>query len=72
MLISQLKLDFFRYKIFSKFQIEIIMIDLNLSYFKISISVESYEEKTAENYRKLLHFRKAHSFQTIKDIDSKL
>ena len=34
---------------------------------KISISVESYDEKTAENYR----CQKAHSFQTSIDIDSK-
>ena len=35
----------------------------------ISHSVESYDEKAAENFWKLLRRRKPHSFQTIKDID---
>ena len=40
-----------------------------LSDFKISISVESYDEKIAENLPKLLRCRKAHNFKTIKDVD---
>ena len=54
-----------------------ILIDLNWiftmepSEFKISIVVESYDEKTAENYRNGYVAKKAHSFQIIKDIDSK-
>ena len=34
---------------------------------KISISVESYDEKLV----KLIHCRKAHNFQAIQDIESK-
>ena len=37
------------------------------SEFKISDSVERYDEKTDE----ILRCEKAHSFQTIKDIESK-
>ena len=64
-------------KIFSKFEIRYILINLHYifpikpSEFKIFISVESYGEKTAENLPKLIHYRKAHGFQTIKDIDPK-
>ena len=39
--------------------------------FKILISVESYNEKTAENHQIFTNCGKANSFQTIKDIDSK-
>ena len=39
--------------------------------FKISISVESYDEKTAE-ITEILRYRKAHAIKTIKDIDPKL
>ena len=39
------------------------------SEFKISISVKSSVEKTAENYRNCYVTEKAHSYQTIKDID---
>ena len=55
---------------------EYILIDLNLifptkpSELKIPISVESYDEKTAEKLPKLLCCRKAHSFQSIKDIQN--
>ena len=42
---------------------------MNPSEFKISVSVENYEEKIAENYR---HCRKPHSFQAVKDINPKL
>ena len=41
------------------------------SEFKNSISVESYDEKTSENHRNCYVGKKC-SFQTIKDIDSKL
>ena len=41
------------------------------SEFKISISVESYQEKTVQQVTILLRWRKAHSFQTIRDIDLK-
>ena len=34
-------------------------------------SVKSYDEKPAQNYRKLLRCRKANNFQTIKYIDAK-
>ena len=53
-----------------------ILIDLNWiflikpSEFLISLSDESYNEKSAEN-SKLLHCRKAHSIQPIKDIEPK-
>ena len=39
--------------------------------FKISVSVESYDEKTAENLQTLLHCRKTLSLQTIIDADPK-
>ena len=39
--------------------------------FKISIPVESYDEKTAENYRNHYFAEKTHNFKTIKDIDPK-
>ena len=39
------------------------------SEFKISIAVESYDEKTAENDQNC--YVQAHNFQAIKDIDSK-
>ena len=41
------------------------------SEFKISSSVASYDEKTADNYRYCYVAEKEHSFQTIKDIYSK-
>ena len=41
------------------------------SEFKISISVQSYDEKTAENYRNYYVAQKVYSFQTIEDIDPK-
>ena len=37
----------------------------------LSISLESYNEKTAEKLPKLLFFPKVHSFQTIINIDFK-
>ena len=40
------------------------------SEFKTSISVESYDEKTTENYQNC-YVAENSSFQTIKDIDSK-
>ena len=50
--------------------------ELNLSdeiiRIKIFLSVESYDEKTAENYRNCYVAGKAHSFKTIKDINTKL
>ena len=42
------------------------------SEFTNSISVESYDEETAENYGNCYVAQKAHSFQTIKDIGSKI
>ena len=39
--------------------------------FKIPISVESYDEKTAEKLPKFQRCRKAHSLQTITDINLK-
>ena len=38
--------------------------------FKISISVESYDAKTAE-ITEILRSRKAHNIKTMKDIDPK-
>ena len=58
-------------KIFLHFEIQYILIDLNWiflikpSELKTSILVESYDEKTSENYRKGY----VHSFQTIQDIE---
>ena len=53
------------------------MIDLNeifpikASEFKTFISVESYDEKTAGNYRNSYVAEKPINFQTIKDNNSK-
>ena len=66
-------------KIFVYSEIWYIMTDLNQTFpmkpseLKISISVKSYDGKTAEKYRKGLFLRcgKAPSFPTIKDIGSK-
>ena len=65
-------------RIYFSFEIGYILIDqseldpsIKPSEFKISISVESYDEKNYWKWPKLLGCRKAHSFQTIKDIDSK-
>ena len=44
---------------------------MKLSEFKFSISVETYDEKTAENDRNCYFADKAHSFQTITDISPK-
>ena len=44
---------------------------MNSSEFKIIISVESYDEKTAENYRNCYVVKKWIDFQTIKDNDTK-
>ena len=41
------------------------------SEFKISIAVESYDEKTTEDFQNFYVAEKAHSFQTSKDIDPK-
>ena len=41
------------------------------SQIKIPISIESYDEKTAENYRNGYVAEKKHSFQIMKDIDLK-
>ena len=41
------------------------------SKFKKSLSVESYDEKTAKNYQNCYVAEKNHNFQTIKDIDPK-
>ena len=69
-------MDFYIY-IFFPFGIWYILIELNEifpmkpSEFKISISTESYDEKNYWKLPKLLRCRKSHSFQTIKDINSK-
>ena len=42
---------------------------MKLLEFKISISVESYDEKSAENDRNCYVAEKAYNLQTIKDID---
>ena len=39
--------------------------------FKISIAVESFDEKTAENYRNCYIAEKRIVFQTFKDINPK-
>ena len=39
------------------------------SEFQISITVASYDEKTAKILTKLLRCRKAHGFETINDIN---
>ena len=41
------------------------------SEFKISISVKSFDEKTAENYRNSYVAESGHSFQTMKAINPK-
>ena len=41
------------------------------SEFKISVSVESYNEKPAENYQNCYVAEKCNSLKTIKDIDPK-
>ena len=45
------------------------MFPMELSDFKILISIESYDEKTAENYRYCYVAEKAPNFKTIEYID---
>ena len=64
-------------KIFLKLEIGLILIDLNQIFsmtpaeLEIYLSIESYDRKNCKKLPKQIRFRKAHGFQTKKDIYSK-